>query len=236
MMSAAVMTVQPPARLDDGIVLGITTTFWLSFLSAAPARWTESLGLLFLVCAAALATALILAIVLAAARPPELLRGFLAVWSVVAMLYLGIVHFPLVDLEALRSSGRVWLMILAATYVGVHVALLAQNALVILVLVPIPTRGISLEQRLRMSEKLATALADSYAPEPIPWARAAFIVAFQAVLVALLRSLRPDDVGMAILLASTVLLVPRAAARPAFLPTTGDVKRAERATRARPAA
>jgi|GEM_PF-2476587 len=180
-----------PARMDSGILLGITTAFWL----------TLGPSLADHVVWAALAAAPSLLVLLGAASAisirPEL-KLALYVWALAALTALGTLNFPRIDFADLSQPGREWVMILAASWLGAHLAMLVQNAGSLLVLLPIPSRDMPWETALQRSRDFARLLIANYAENPLSRAKAFVVVGAQLALFAASRSWSPVSRNLAL--------------------------------------
>lgn len=228
-----------PAAMNGGILLAITTSFWVSFLIAEPAAWWRGLALLPAGLVAAVPTVVLLGIAVTGHRPARWMRFLLYLWALFALVVVGVMRFPASDFTSLESAGRGWIVILAASYLGAHVAMLVHNVLALLLLIPVAREEETFGQRWREVERYAGRLIACYSPEPVGLGRAALIVAGQGGFVWLLSRWRPEGVGLAVhaslslcLVASTFFAVPAKLDGLDPLPTGGDIKRAKRRKRA----
>lgn len=223
-----------PAALNEGIALAVTATFWTSLYASSPADWYAPFLLVSAVMLAAPFTLLLAGLAATATRPPEWLRFVLYLWTVFAMIVVGVARFPFRDFAALDAAGLGWVSILTATYLGAHLALLVHNVLSILLLVPIPAEDQTFSSRLKQVERYAESLIARYSPEPAGRARALAIVAGQAALSWGFMRWRPEGSWLAAHATVSICLVaatfftraPRPHPRP--LPTGGDIAREKR--------
>ena len=230
-----------PARMDEGVLLSVATAFWLVF-------WPRAAAGNPLVWLSAVPTLAVAYLAAARAETPQSLRLALYVWALAALAALGVATFPRTNLDALAARGQGWQVILAATWLGAQGAMIAQNALTIAFLVPVPLgEEQSLRERLKQVHDFARLLVADFAPAPIARARAALVVAAQAGLILLLHALSPARVGpglracvLLILAASVFLEGPEPSPAlvniplvppPRHVPTGGDIAREERRRR-----
>ena len=145
--SATWIASRAPAAMNMGLVLAITATYWTSFLVSGKTAWWGGFTFAHAALAAAIPTAILVAIVAAGHRPDRWLRFLLYLWALFALAVVGVMRFPLSDFTALESAGLGWVVILAAAYLGAHIAMLVHNVMSLLILIPFTGEG----QRLRFS-------------------------------------------------------------------------------------
>lgn len=227
-----------PAALSGGVVLAITVTYWLSFILAGRSTWWGGFALLPAGFAAAPATFALVWLAATGARPERWLRFLLYLWALFALIVVGVMRFPYGDFSALEAAGRGWIVVLAAAYLGAHVAMLAHNALSLLALIPFPGENQSFDDRLKQVEAHASLLIDSFSPEPLGLGAALRIAAVQGALVWALSLWLPRGWGhgvhasLSLVLVATVYFArPPASGATRPLPTGGDLKREERRRR-----
>jgi len=236
-MAACMVAAGAPAAMNEGLILAITTTYWICFLTAGPRDVWGSFSLVPAAFVAATPTFLVVAIALTGHRPGRWLRFVLYLWALFALVVVGLMRFPRADLASLQSSGRTWVMILAATYLGAHLAMLVHNAGALILLLPFFRSGQDYARRWKEIQKYAGQLIDNYSPEPLGWRKAALVVAAQAAFVGLLSLWRPAGAGIAahsclsLCLVASIFFSRRIDPEPR-LPTGGDIKRALRRRRA----
>lgn len=238
--SAVMIAAYAPAAMNEGLVLAITVTYWISFLVAGEGRWWGGFALLPAGFIAFFPTLAVLGVASTGHRPGRALRFGLYLWALFALVVVGAVRFPYNDFAALERSGRSWIVVLAASYLGAHVAMLVHNVLALLLLIPIPVKEETFGRRMKEVEAYAGRLIDNYSPEPLGWRKAALIVAGQAAFVWLLSRWRPEGAGLAVHASLSLCLVASVffSRRPApeserRLPTGGDLKREERRRKGR---
>lgn len=240
LMAAVMIAANAPAAMGEGLVLAVTVTYWLSFLTAGERPWWGGLALLPAGLIAFFPTLAVLGGAVTGHRPGRALRFGLYLWALFALVVVGATRFPYDDFAALERSGRGWITVLAASYLGAHLAMLVHNVMALFLLVPIPAKDQTFNRRLKEVEEYAGRLIDSYSPEPLGWRRAALIIGAQAAFVRLLSAWRPEGAGLAVHSCLSLCLVgsvffsrrpePRDEGR---LPTGGDLKREERRRKGR---
>lgn len=238
--SAVMIAACAPAAMSEGLVLAITVTYWISILVAGEREWWGVFVLLPAGFAAFFPTLAVLGVAATGRRPGRALRFGLYLWALFALVVVGIMRFPYGDFAALEASGRSWVVILAASYLGAHVAMLVHNVLALFLLIPIPSKHQTFNRRMKEVEAYASSLIDNYSPEPLGWRKAALIVAGQGAFVWLLGLWRPEGAGLAVHSCLSLCLVGSVffsrrpgSGEPARLPTGGDLKRDERRRKGR---
>lgn len=240
LFSAVMIAAQAPAAMNEGLILAITTTYWISLLVDGERAWWGGFALLPGGLIAFFPTLAVLGVAATGHRPGRALRLGLYLWALFALVVVGAMRFPYSDFAALERSGRGWVVILAASYLGAHIAMLVHNVLALFLLVPVTAKGQTLNRRLKEIEAYAARLIDNYSPEPLGWRKAALIVAGQGAFVWLLSRWRPDGAGLAVHASLSLCLVGSVffsrrtgPEEPARLPTGGDLKREERRRKGR---
>jgi hypothetical protein len=240
-MAAAMTAGAAPARMDEGVLLSVATAFWLVF-------WPRAAAGNPLVWLSAVPTLAVAYLAVARVETPPGLRLALYVWALAALAALGAATFPRADLDALAARGQGWQVVLAATWLGAQGAMIAQNALTLAFLIPVPfSKEQSLAERMKQVHDFARLLVANFAPSPIARTRAALVVAAQAGLILLLHALSPGRVGpglracvLLILAASVYVEGPEPspalmnlslAPPPGRVPTGGDIAREKRRRR-----
>lgn len=238
LLAASMIASAVPAAMNEGILLAITTTYWISFLVAGEATWWGPFALLPAGLIAAVPTAVLVGIAATDHRPARWLRFLLYLWALFALVVVGVERFPLSDFAALEGSGRGWIVILAATYLGAHIAMLVHNVMSVLILIPFTGEDQTFNQRMKDIAKYAARLIACYSPEPLGWRSALLIVVGQGAFVWLLSRWRPEGAWLAVhaclslsLMASIFFSRPAKPEGPECLPTGGDIKREERRRR-----
>ncbi len=240
LLSSAMVAAHAPAAMGEGLVLAITVTYWISFLVAGGERRWGGFALLPAGFIAFFPTLAVLGVAATGHRPGRALRFGLYLWALFALVVVGAMRFPYNDFAALERAGRGWIVVLAASYLGAHIAMLVHNVMALFLLIPIPSKEQSFNRRMKEVEAYAGRLIDNYSPEPLGWRKAALIVAGQAVFVWLLSRWRPEGAGLAVHASLSLCLVASVffSRRPApeserRLPTGGDLKREERRRKGR---
>lgn len=205
--SGLMVAASAPAAMSEGLVLAITVTYWISILIAGESRWWGVFALLPAGLVALLPTLAVLGVAATGRRPGRVLRFGLYLWALFALVVVGVMRFPYSDFAALEASGRSWIVVLAATYLGAHVAMLAHNFLALFLLIPIPAEHQPFSRRVKEVEAYAGRLVDSFSPEPLGWRRAAFIIAGQGAFLWLLSRWRPEGAGLAVHASLSLCLV-----------------------------
>lgn len=240
LLSAAMVAAHAPAAVGEGLVLAITVTYWISFLVAGERQWWGGFALLPAGFIAFFPTLAALGVAATGHRPGRALRFGLYLWALFALVVVGAMRFPYDDFAALERSGRGWIVVLAATYLGAHLAMLVHNVMALFLLIPIPSKDQSFDRRMKEVEAYAGRLIDSFSSEPLGWRRSAIIIAGQGAFVWLLSRWRPEGAGLAVhsclslcLVASVFFSRPPAPEGERRLPTGGDLKREERRRKGR---
>ncbi|MBI2386851.1 MAG: hypothetical protein HYV14_12720 [Elusimicrobia bacterium] len=238
LMAAAMVAAHAPAAMNEGLILAITTTYWISLLVAGERAWWGNFALLPAGLVAFFPTLAVAGAAATGHRPGRAMRLGLYLWALFALVVVGAVRFPYSDFAALQRSDRGWVVILAASYLGAHIAMLVHNVMALFLLLPVTSKGQTLNRRLKEIEAYAALLIDNYSPEPLGWRKAALIVAGQAAFVWLLSRWRPDGAGLAVhsclslcLVGSVFFSRRTGPEEPGRLPTGGDLKREERRRR-----
>lgn len=240
LLSSAMLAANAPAAMGESLVLAVTVTYWISFLVAGEGRWWGGFALLPAGFVAFFPTLAVLGVAVTGHRPGRALRFGLYLWALFALVVVGATRFPYNDFAALERSGRGWIVVLAAPYLGAHIAMLVHNLMALFLLIPIPAKDQTFNRRMKEVEAYADRLIDSFSSQPLGWRRAALIAGGQGGFVWLLSRWRPEGAGLAVhaslslcLVASVFFFRPPAAEGEGRLPTGGDLKREERRRKGR---
>lgn len=207
LFAAVTVAALAPAAMNEGLLLALTATYWISFIVACEQNWWGGFALIAAGLVALAPTLAILSIVATGSRPGRAARFALYLWALFAFIVVGLLRFPYSDFAALKESGRSWIMILAATYLGAHIAMIVHNVMALFLLIPFPAKDKSYDRRLDEVEAYASSLIDSYSSEPLGWRRAALIVAGQGAFVWLMSLWRPEGAGLAVHACLSLILV-----------------------------
>jgi hypothetical protein len=227
-MAAALLATEAPARIDEEVVLALTTAFWLTFGGEVGARPWLLLALPPTLGVAALA--------FTRAHPPLAVRVVLYAWTLLMLLALAGREWPSLD----GAAGGTALLL--ALYAGSHAAQVAHNIASLVILLPLPVdEDMSWKERWKMSAEHARRLAAAYAPDQVSPLRALAVVVAQCAFVGAARAIDGGgerDAGRAllwlILTAKLLTARPIDAPQPPRHPTTGELHRARRAARQEP--